>query len=474
MARKKTRLTGAKSSQGGLLAVAALVLCIVTFLVRNDATGCANGPPLDEGDDPNQVATIPADSPPGTVTDHYEQSAAAAIPGKFVYADATTETVAPPDYFQAPLPQSEEDFRDLANDHPRFAPRSHIADGLGTGNQQMIRRVLRVMDADSARMAAIADRYGLLTVALLTPSGCTAARKLQKSPEPEAQLLGNELLVNCNSVDSSTRATQHAPAATDRELTTCIQRRSLARFERAFCLTRLARRNRGAARRSVASLTRSDTPPPLELLTMANNVTRFRSAADIVPELQRRGFFGQFPSEGEPYLGVAQALKAADKMRVFDTGNVGNDTLMRQLAAMDASTFDGAIFEEVLPVHVQQQEQSKRPIIEVEGLPDDGTALFIYLRGKRYGAIAQRHARFYDVRTVIGLLNAVARDQKSQSRFLSLFTASREAKVIVGPAAALTELHKDGLVSDDGGLSAAAIGREVSRQLDRELSIPHH
>lgn len=151
-------------------------------------------------------------------------------------------------------------------------------------------------------------------------------------------------------------------------------------------------------------------------------------------------------------------LVAADKLDRFDveTGTFpnGHHILLARLAKL-ASPLEGALFEEVAPPEDQM---------------DDGPyELHAFLNGKRYAVRAENHGDWYDTAAVLGLLNALLIEQKSELRFVTLPTGDQTASVLVGPLPAFEALQADGLLELADSEAAMKDGKAFEEEVFRKL-----
>ncbi|MDP1827695.1 MAG: hypothetical protein Q8L48_30765 [Archangium sp.] len=155
---------------------------------------------------------------------------------------------------------------------------------------------------------------------------------------------------------------------------------------------------------------------------------------------------------------VEGMLVAADRLERFDveTGTFpnGHHVLLARLAKL-APPLEGALFEEVAPPEDQM---------------DDGPyELHAFLSGKRYAVRAENHGDWYDTAAVLGLLNALLIEQKSELRFVTLPTGDQTASVLVGPLPALEALQTDGLLELADSEAAMKDGKAFEEEVFRKL-----
>jgi hypothetical protein len=101
---------------------------------------------------------------------------------------------------------------------------------------------------------------------------------------------------------------------------------------------------------------------------------------------------------------------------------------------------------------------------------DDGPyELHAFLNGKRYAVKAENHGDWYDTAAVLGLLNALLIEQKSELRFVTLPTGDQTASVLVGPLPAFEALQADGLLELADSEAAMKDGKAFEEEVFRKL-----
>jgi hypothetical protein len=119
-----------------------------------------------------------------------------------------------------------------------------------------------------------------------------------------------------------------------------------------------------------------------------------------------------------------------------DTFPNHHDELLGRLARLVRPALDGALFEEIVPA-----------------APDDDDSpykLRAYLDGTRYELEADNMGDWYDLTAVVGLINAVLRDRKSDQGCLILYTGDQMSQVVCGQRQALRNAIERGLLRPEG------------------------
>jgi len=91
-----------------------------------------------------------------------------------------------------------------------------------------------------------------------------------------------------------------------------------------------------------------------------------------------------------------------------------------------------------------------------------------YAGGNRYSARAQNLGDWYDVEAVVGLLNILLHDKKSQMRFAVLPTGDQSSAILAGPKDGLAKAASQGLIELGEAGAAAGVGKAFEEKvLDR-------
>lgn len=213
----------------------------------------------------------------------------------------------------------------------------------------------------------------------------------------------------------------------------CAADAALPPVDRANCLERLAILDRADATRVARALPATERPP---LAQVAAALTRFPE-----PEAQARrlGDLRLLPAgaaasrDGQLLLTAEELLLAHRRAANFaiDTNQFPSEHegLASRLASLAGPGLAGVAFDEVPPAD------------------DDGPyRLRAWIDGYRYEAAAADLGTAYDVTAVVGLLNTLLRDRRSELRFVALPTGDGTATVAVGPRPGLLAARAEGLL----------------------------
>ncbi|OGQ78009.1 MAG: hypothetical protein A2289_21355 [Deltaproteobacteria bacterium RIFOXYA12_FULL_58_15] len=200
--------------------------------------------------------------------------------------------------------------------------------------------------------------------------------------------------------------------------------------ERAICLRRLAVANRPAAVSTAKSLGVGDLQTPLA--EVARAITDYEEDG-LVAELERLQLINPLRGDRGDAVTAADFLGAHGKSRWLDTrtGQFSNqhDELLVDLALLVRPALDGVVFEEVVPIDAPGP-----------------CRLRAYMGNKMYELEATNWGDWFDVQSVIGLLNTLLRIVKSEQRFVTLSTGDQAYLVVAGREEALRHLVASGLV----------------------------
>lgn len=174
---------------------------------------------------------------------------------------------------------------------------------------------------------------------------------------------------------------------------------------------------------------------------------RFPSAESMVLALRSRGLLGEPRPMGRPPVTLGQTMVAYGRgwsLAEASPFGAGHDRLARHLARLARPVLDDVVFDEVLP----DAGEILQFAVEVE--------LVAYGRSERFAALASSDGEFYDLATVVGLLNVLLRERGSELRYLIVEDAFAPELVVLGPAPALLSAIDDELFvpvdPDDLGL----------------------
>ncbi|AXQ28655.1 hypothetical protein D0B54_08160 [Solimonas sp. K1W22B-7] len=224
------------------------------------------------------------------------------------------------------------------------------------------------------------------------------------------------------------------------------------------CLRKMALRDRVAAVAEARILLDWKLPPDSGLQLVAVTLQRFPEAAALETFMQETGLqLKAAPTEARESwapLTIADHLAERGQVLGFDveTGMFPNahEGLMGELAQLAGPPMSWAKFSEVPP-----------------GDPDD-TSLPYRLRArlgiKNYDVAARNFGDWYDVASVLDLLNLMSEDAGSQARFFSLPTGDQTAQVLVADRQVIAGLVESGLLQ----LQAPDRSREAGQAYEAE------
>jgi hypothetical protein len=162
-----------------------------------------------------------------------------------------------------------------------------------------------------------------------------------------------------------------------------------------------------------------------------------------------------------PAILARDILEQHGRVLTFDTetGQVPNDHdgLLARLADLAGGELEGARFEEIAPP-LEDDDEASMPY-----------RLRAYLGGVRYEVEARNLGDWYDVAAVIGLLNAIARDQAAAARFVTLPTGDQTAAVLAAPEDAIRRALDEGLLSVAGADAAMDQGKGFEEEVMRKI-----
>jgi len=122
---------------------------------------------------------------------------------------------------------------------------------------------------------------------------------------------------------------------------------------------------------------------------------------------------------------------------------MGHDSKLRRLATRAGAPFADVIFEEVLVSRSEEREQYQ---------------IRAYFDGLRVAAELDLTDDCYDLKTMVGLLNTVARQLNTNQRFAPVATNDEAAWIVFGPEPALQEIVSEGLLRVSTGEHSHAHG----------------
>lgn len=184
-------------------------------------------------------------------------------------------------------------------------------------------------------------------------------------------------------------------------------------------------------------------------------LARFEAGAALGAHLTQLGFRpARDPKEGELRTTAREVLEASGHLLRFDaeTDRFPNehDALLMQVARLAREELTGALFEE-------------RPPAKGDSGPYEICA---YWSGERWCATAKNLGDWYDLDAALGLLNTMARDRGSKTRFATLATADQFATVVAGPATGIVSIADAGLFE----LAPAGAARDKGLAAEKDLT----
>ncbi|PTL75394.1 hypothetical protein DAT35_54745 [Vitiosangium sp. GDMCC 1.1324] len=250
-----------------------------------------------------------------------------------------------------------------------------------------------------------------------------------------------------------------------RRLETCTRELPKDEWETVSCLNELAALDRPRAVEIAREWSRAALPPDAQ--SAASALVRFPTAGALEAHLDSLGLTDRaLYSLGDVKVGPVSAeevLLYRGRAMAFDveTGVFPNrhDELLHELAALSPGVLDGFRFEEYPP-------------LEAEDEAGGGSYQLVALGGGvRYEVTAANYGDWYDLASVLGFLNSLARARGSDARWVALKEEGQVATVVTGPSAALSSLVADGLLLVGDVEESRSVGRAYDEQILRhELS----
>ena len=251
-------------------------------------------------------------------------------------------------------------------------------------------------------------------------------------------------------------AEEPEPRSSD-ELTHCASDAKQPPAERASCWWALAHRDRAGTGKRLASLPQASSDE-LGLAVLVEAYRAYPSQESM--EAQLRGL-GLVQRERPPLtpaaVTLAEALRRHDVVASFDgeTGQFPNqhDQLLYELARMTGA-LAGVVFREQAP-------------------PEDSEAvpyqLDAWLDGLHYRLPAQNLGDWFDLDTVVGLLNTLLAARKSEVRVLPLATDEQLAQLAIAPQASLLRAVQAGVLRSDNPDQARQLGKDYEQRVIEQL-----
>jgi hypothetical protein len=245
-------------------------------------------------------------------------------------------------------------------------------------------------------------------------------------------------------------------------LEACAERNPTVHVRRT-CLEKLEARDWARASRLAGRVDPGDDPDFRELRA---RLARYPSAAAFVVRVNAANLEAKLDGEGKAPGSVREILLQSNRMHSFDTETDQfpneHDSLLRTLAAIAGPRFPKVVFEEIAP----GSDRKVKIDSEEDPSEDEGPyTLVAYAGGQRLEATAQNLGDWYDVATVMGLLNVIARDAGIDVRFAALATTDQSSHVVALSESALRAFAKEGLlVFDASADQGRALGREYEEK----------
>jgi hypothetical protein len=253
----------------------------------------------------------------------------------------------------------------------------------------------------------------------------------------------------------------------------CLEKaRTLDRYR---CLDKLAALDWEKARQASRDIPDTESPDWLELRAA---LRAFASGPELSAKLQALAAIEPKSAPRYPELLPSAhpriALAAHDKIHSFDveTGSFPNehDVLLLQLSVLAGAELRNVIFEEVAP---RVDSQQMPGVASTTRAPDFVRApyrLRAYRDGMRYEVTARNLGDWYDLEAVLGLLNALLRDARSELRYVALATRDQMADVIVGRMALIEDAVRSGWLRPGALDSARAEGTAAEKRVFEQLA----
>jgi len=232
------------------------------------------------------------------------------------------------------------------------------------------------------------------------------------------------------------------------------------------CLRKLAYESWSKARPEAThiatwGIANSDLDELITTLTRYDSADAVRTALDAYGLLNGEGrpwvleYYGE---DWKPLTGSDWLIKAGDLFS-FDaeTGMHPNshDALLYELAELFGDTFDNASFAETAP-HWES---------------DDPYQLHATLGDREWKRQAENYGDWYDVSTVLDLVNEMAADVGTLDRIMPLETGDQTVTVIVGPGKSLLSAAAEGLIRPADAASSREAGKAFEEEALRRYRI---
>jgi hypothetical protein len=249
------------------------------------------------------------------------------------------------------------------------------------------------------------------------------------------------------------------------EFRRCVQVDAAPEWERAHCMRSFAALDRPSATAFAAQLP-ADAELPRELRTLRSTLATFRSTDSLDDALIAWGLMKSKPvvraSEDAPVASITayDRLHDAECVHAFDveTGMFPNehDVLMQRLAALARGDLAGVAFEEVPP----------RALEDDDSVEQIGPYLLrAYARGFVLETQAANNGDWYDLDAVLGLLNATARELRSDVRYVVAESDGQIASVLAAPKGGLAEAVKARVLQLGDASEAFELGKDYEQKV---------
>ncbi len=238
-------------------------------------------------------------------------------------------------------------------------------------------------------------------------------------------------------------------------------------YELTRCLRELAYQDwsqAGAEARHIADWSVDHAP----LSEIVDILTRYETGDALGADLEARGllggpgarYFEDDTDENWQAITVSDWLRKSGYWYEFDaeTGTFPNnhDYLLESLAAMFGEPLNGAVFVEIAPSDWESE---------------DPYELRATLGERSWERVAANHGDWYDVQTVLDMLNTMAADVGASKRAMPLQTFDQFVTVVVGPGDALLAAANDGLLHPAVARRSMDRGKAFEDEVRKQLGL---
>lgn len=214
----------------------------------------------------------------------------------------------------------------------------------------------------------------------------------------------------------------------------------------------------------------------------AASIVRFAEPDALAARLRELGLVtSDARFEGAATFDAEVALTEAGRAVSFDTETDTypneHDALLVELSALAPGVLHDVVFEEIPPANVLPggdgviADFAVGPNGEVVERDEDEEGPYLlraYARGERLTSTAENLGDWYDLATVLGLLNVLARARGSDVRWMVLETGDQTAAVVAGPEAGLRAALDEGLLRA-ASVDVGAESRDREEEMIRRL-----